>query len=264
MAIHFGELEVDEKFKVRPYRLGEVAWDLTPVLAIPILFLALFGDLINDRFEWMVALLLLAFITPIGAPCWMHLSTGRTLRRIARTEWREAIYLSGTAAREYILSELRPRMIVQFIPIALGIPLFGAFWWQAAKLDLGEDPLYSFEEELAGMATLYVTASLYFCGAGVGYWGLADRLRATCRNGGSGQREGLVLMKWLSVTLFTPMIIIAGTIYLTFSALVETDGDAMLYSSIYLVAVFSYLNWIVYRGTRRAWRKLSDKYFQFE
>lgn len=257
---------MQESIKPRPYSLSEVAWDLVPLIGTFLGCAIYWGEEVSRWRDAAAVTIFIAMILPVAGAAWMQFSTLRTLERISQREWREALAMTELDAKSYLISQLRPRVVVQSFPFVVGalgvftlpiFPFLGGNSW----------PTRVSEWLLVFSIYIFSVLSMQVCGWCVGVIGICSRLRRLCRPSRPDTFIVLTSFKWLFVTVATPALTIMAGFYVAANVLAGNSfapfsGEFVM--AVYFIATGSLLNVVFIYGARRSWRKLLDEYFRFE
>lgn len=253
---------MQDTLKPRPLRLTEFLWDLVPV-AGSVLFYAFVLSPQFSKFSFpLIAEFLLSALLPITATMWMLFSCGDLLARFSRREFREQLALTGTEAREFLVSVFRYRLISQRLPFILsGVALIS--FLSIGSTSAEPEPITPAEWFFVS-AFLVGFISLQISGYSLGVWALMTRLRRLC---GSSESDTTLLtsLHFLGILIVVPSLIFAGLMTISFMADSDLSEDQeMYYMGLYLHSASLLAGWFFVRAKQRSWRLTAEAFFKFE
>lgn len=266
-------ISMEPELKPRAIRVGEVVWDLLPVVVVSGLILP--GSNLAFAFgagalqQILHSLIFLAFAISIGNAVWMQLSGFALIRRITQAEWRESLYLSEIRARPYLISQLKSRAKVQAIPLMIGllccIFACGAGFHHFKGLS---DSDFNKMLAIPYAGVLYALVALQFGGVCAGFLGHLERIQHLCKPRSGEASLVHISAKWIVVVFIVPAAIIALGLYVGYLMLTSggftSEISAFGILSGYLVAMSSAVSLLFYVRLKKAWIKTQEAFYQFE
>jgi len=257
---------MQEPLKPRPYRLGEVALDLAPLIGTFAGCAIYLGEDISSWRDVAAVTTFIAMILPVAGAAWMQFTTAGTLERISPREWRESLAMTELDARSYLISQLKPRVVVQSLPFVAGalsvctLPLFFLLSGEPWPPNIA-DWIFVFSMFIFSLLSMQV------CGWCVGVIGICSRLRRLCRPIRPDSFIVLTSFKWLFVTLATPALTLIAGLYFGANVMggswLEQFSEELVMAVYFITTSFLFDAAFLY-GARRSCQNLLAEYFQFE
>jgi len=260
-----GEQKVAEKLRVRPYRFWEVVWDCAPCPFILISFFDWFMNRSVTAGEHMVpqtatALVEHAIISAFVGGIWMQFAANSTLRQVCGRDWRESLTLTEIDERAYLVSQLRPRIVVQGIIFLIGIALClcalvaGGIWLHYQSLMLER---FSWSEFLLLLSLLYVAATSLVCGFSGGLLGGMSRIRKLCREGEGRAILFLTQLKWCAIMIVVFLLFFLGAFLIILSMFwqeSESRGPIAIFIATITFVICTFFNSVCASSIRLTWK----------